>query len=1647
MLPNRFQKLLRSILLKRKASFRIVVSFLVFSLGFLQPISVVAQNTLQVTSSQGILYSEGITPKMIPLVSTRKPGIVSELIVSSTPPSVSPTPAPIAEVGRREGTIPPYSSLMREFRAVQLGKNSNGTTLASDEQSKRKAILRSNLERFLKKERDSQGLLSLFDEKKQTYFAQLETQIQALGGYSGFIDSARKIVDWMFGGRSRDSSVSIIDDGKSNDVLVPEHPATFSFSNDRPVIQGIEYTQAISSPGQVIPSGIKKLIKIDEVSAAEVSSPTLDDVKTDDAEVLIPEEIMSLARDLDSNPVKINNYLAKTLQYEPYWGAKKGSVGCLREKFCNDVDASSLAVALYRAAGIPAHYKKSLILASVDRLKRLLGVNDSKAVIAAFSGAKIPVYVLSNALDGKQLVDADLSNEKYFVLEWVHPEIFIEYDERAGNIQNSLSFEESTSTEDVQKILSVYPQKEWIGTDVIFAPVQHSQGEDVLGLLSFNTRAFFSQYLQGDSTVKPLNALESAVNKLASNRHILTDKNVRSTMVRNDPELPILPPALPYTQVQGAKDGVDILPEVWSRLPDTRKAAVTISLLRTAGKELVLDKTFFGSEINNQETILSYTGATDADKEVITEYGGIAQTPAALVDIVPMLDADMTHVDGLQKVKIGEMLTLRFTYTKNGEVVYTDEKFSVAGNQEGIYISLSRILYDSSLDTNQHILLRGNVGIARVYLENVVADAKTLSEVLDHPSTIDFTRAVVTENRILTQVNNLPTTFDFKGLSIDASAYINDYSARSSYLTNRQDFHLLYGLIGSYYEAATLSAITGLSGISTVSGLQYAYANPDTYSISEIGKTNESAIDALNLSTNTKANMHTEVGKGNTIITPNTLVQKGAWRGVLYIVLTPDGTGQYAIGEQTAGNGGWTIDPFTFEDEVNENGEIIGGHVHAAGIGNNGASDSFIFGDTIIDSVMCRPSNVWREDIKRSSGWKGIYGFPCTEETKEFGLATHTFILASKAAKFTNLGTYDYWITRDRVREILQEDKEKENVDNLVWISLSKTLKFNPIAGTYSWAGSHWFDLHSRNLTAYYQPSSDQRGRGIVVYGSILNKLEANNYKPDGIQCVSGDSYCVQRNWVLHKLGYPLESRKKADMFVQDWMNGLLRTKVGYYQTFAGGQVYIFGQDEYTYGVGNPNTYYVPGQIATVYNSNGLCLTEENGDKHCGSGGVYGFPTADPTLLDDKVTLHQDFEINRAIVVKTNQSSPAAYDYAAKYICAGSDKNSYALTGKAFFHGAYDSGNEIVQGALLFIGLPFVVGTAIDYWAGTHGAVSVAIGATTGYLVASAIYSFSQTNFNDVLVGISDEVSSQVRSAQCTSRQAYLLSRHSPNFVFLALGMKGFAKRGAREIKSLAQTAVFVAAKDKKIVAIKELAARRLMFLELSLKGITNTASISLYREFMNEVLVHTTRKGAALSKDEIQSILSKVYTDKNILQHLGLKKLSTEKNIENTKSPDILFRGAFFPVDSKGYLKLDLGKYAELYQKGDVTMNVVLKDGEWFFTPNTIYIDTVNNGNPVKIQNIHPQLVAGEEVHFAGEMVLKWDTKVKNWKLTKITNRSGHYSPESNTEDRLRLLEYSLERSKINTDSVSVEPWDFKYLDGHGAVHPYKKWEGEPLE
>lgn len=93
-----------------------------------------------------------------------------------------------------------------------------------------------------------------------------------------------------------------------------------------------------------------------------------------EADTITPE-IALLARGLNYDALKIYEYVYNYIEFEPYYGSKKGAQLTLLEKSGNDFDQSSLLVALLRASGLNPNYKSGACTFTYEDISSWMGLS------------------------------------------------------------------------------------------------------------------------------------------------------------------------------------------------------------------------------------------------------------------------------------------------------------------------------------------------------------------------------------------------------------------------------------------------------------------------------------------------------------------------------------------------------------------------------------------------------------------------------------------------------------------------------------------------------------------------------------------------------------------------------------------------------------------------------------------------------------------------------------------------------------------------------------------------------------------------------------------------------------------------------------------------------------------------------------------------------------------------------------------------------------------------------------------------------------------------------------------------------------------------------------------------------------------------
>jgi YD repeat-containing protein len=165
---------------------------------------------------------------------------------------------------------------------------------------------------------------------------------------------------------------------------------------------------AFASQGFGFVKAATALLPVSPDAATDCGS-TAADLADDGAEVRLTPDIQALAKSLQYSPTRILRWMLKEVEFEPYWGSMKGSLGVLQSRRGNATDQSSLLVALLRASNIPARFVRGTVslddLQASDnangRAQRWLGTKSYSASMAALNLGGIATTVsASGAVQG-----------------------------------------------------------------------------------------------------------------------------------------------------------------------------------------------------------------------------------------------------------------------------------------------------------------------------------------------------------------------------------------------------------------------------------------------------------------------------------------------------------------------------------------------------------------------------------------------------------------------------------------------------------------------------------------------------------------------------------------------------------------------------------------------------------------------------------------------------------------------------------------------------------------------------------------------------------------------------------------------------------------------------------------------------------------------------------------------------------------------------------------------------------------------------------------------------------------------------------------------------------------------------------------------
>jgi hypothetical protein len=629
---------------------------------------------------------------------------------------------------------------------------------------------------------------------------------------------------------------------------------------------------------------VSSLFVIEKAIALTSDNP--DDYLAEGNEIKFSQAIKDKADLLGPNPLAIFNFVKNNFEYEPYYGSKKGSADTFIEQSGNDVDKSALLIAMLRYKDIPARYRSVYARFDIRTINDLLGVEDANLGAEILTLNKIP-----NKLYAKN------GEPDFFVLEYTYVEAYFPYGYTRG------------------VDISDGGTEVWVPMDPTTNAIYFEQLIDTMGHMNqngFRAEMFLENYLDNlYDTLTPVEAFISIASSTLSEYppEYYPDMTFDDSLVKKYPRiqnLEFIPGSLPFI-IAGSINKFDFYPELLRHYVNFQ--------IKNENDDIVSQIKLYISDIANKEFLLTNKPATPIDQTIVDSFDTIYDVvPLSLVNIVPVVRiGGQDLLIGTTSYALGTNASYSVEFTRpQADDIFSDNRSIVLfkthtqdyknGNTLGIVINASNLVpseITGNPNTNSYIndqLLYASA------LDYAVKNQETRSElesIIGGKYMSRGDKISISNNIKVTKQNNIPYSFSWSGLNIDAkliSAYYYRFGNINQY---HKEIFTIALTEASLQESTIFESNFDVESVSTVKGLQKVNQGqfPNT-TMSKITYQNKAHIDTLNISQSTKDIFHQAITDNRTVYTPNQPITYGNFSGLFYITIDFDGTSaSYTIGE------------------------------------------------------------------------------------------------------------------------------------------------------------------------------------------------------------------------------------------------------------------------------------------------------------------------------------------------------------------------------------------------------------------------------------------------------------------------------------------------------------------------------------------------------------------------------------------------------------------------------------------------------------------------------------------------------------------------------------------------------------------------------
>lgn len=618
-------------------------------------------------------------------------------------------------------------------------------------------------------------------------------------------------------------------------------------------------------------------------------------------ETKLAQEVKAKADSLNT-ALKIYEYVKNSIDFEPYYGSRKGATGTLNQLAGNDYDQASLLIAMLRYKGIPSRYVTGTVEVPIEKVEGWTGAKTPEAAAAVLGSLGIPTV---SVISGGTIVAARFEHT------WTEAYVPYENYRGAGDMQGS---------------------KAWVPLDPSFKQYKIEAGIDVKSITGTTDQQLLDALqINGDKSSDGdaiTNINTTKINSLANSvtdkiQQYIKDNNLENADAKKItggkkiiPEnLGLLPLTLPYKTIAVLSETDKVQDSIIEKVGFSIKGNDPFNLDFSGTDDFNVQ--FSAVELYGKRITLSWVPATQEDADIINNYGGLFKTPAYMIQLKPQVKADGQVIAEGKAVGFGNRQQFTIAMGHAGRPVENVVNAVTAGGYYSISLDYGKI------DTEELSTIRDRISAVKdtateadIYIDNVMGEIlnsvgkayfgqldaydSVLSGISKVSSVRQVSEAMTGYMPTVKYMFNAPVEVTGGSFFIDVDHDVFGVSSLEGDKKSETGYMMNSGILGSAMESKIEEQVFQLPSVSTIKLL--AEASSRHIPIYTIGKYNIDKLSEIEASSSVKTDITNAVNSGKIVVIPQHEIRYYNWQGSGYIVMDPDtGAAGYMISGGIAG--------------------------------------------------------------------------------------------------------------------------------------------------------------------------------------------------------------------------------------------------------------------------------------------------------------------------------------------------------------------------------------------------------------------------------------------------------------------------------------------------------------------------------------------------------------------------------------------------------------------------------------------------------------------------------------------------------------------------------------------------------------------------